>query len=186
MDIIMMANNGKLLNSKSRNDTWQKGFEKVKDVEALGAFKNTTNTHLPTTVSHSPELRSPHRRRLHEALVPIYESIVQLSQGGTIELVGLEDLSEEPYVSWHLEVYKRYRVGFLSLKLIRSGNDGIGMWDCGKEMKCDEWFSITRNQFDGSRIDSLDQNSSKSSNILTTEPIRFIIESIRFWTGTKL
>ncbi|MED6120471.1 hypothetical protein PIB30_021140 [Stylosanthes scabra] len=45
MDIIMMVNNDKLLTNKSGNDTWQKKFEKVKDmiwdVGALGTFKES-------------------------------------------------------------------------------------------------------------------------------------------------
>ncbi|MED6106942.1 hypothetical protein PIB30_009551 [Stylosanthes scabra] len=37
---------------------------------------NTTHTITQTTTSHSPELRLPHRRRVHEALVPIYVYIL--------------------------------------------------------------------------------------------------------------
>ncbi|MED6108613.1 hypothetical protein PIB30_025741 [Stylosanthes scabra] len=47
-------------------------------------------------------------------------------------------------------------------------------------------ISVTRNRFEEGRIDSLDLNSSKSSNFITSEPIQFIIEPIHFWAGFKV
>ncbi|MED6170556.1 hypothetical protein PIB30_032127 [Stylosanthes scabra] len=47
-------------------------------------------------------------------------------------------------------------------------------------------FLSRRNRFEGYRVDSLGLNTSKSSNFITSEPIRCIIEPIRFWTEPKV
>ncbi|MED6144152.1 hypothetical protein PIB30_012804 [Stylosanthes scabra] len=88
--------------------------------------------------------------------------------------------------------YKSSDSGSICIPLIScaielgSGIDGIDVWNGVKEVIYDEWFLSRRNRFEGYRIDSLDLNSSKSSNFITNEPIQLIVEPIHFWTGSKV